>query len=230
MGIDVSRGDSEDSTGFTIIDFDNREQVLEYLGKVPPDIAAELAMKWAEKYDCFIVVDITGGMGVSTSRKLLELGHKDFYYDGIKSEETWRYNPKATEKTPGINFNNKRAQIIQALEEQLRTGFKIYSSRLVGELRTFVYINGRPDHMRGHHDDLIMAMAMALYVAQNSFSELRKNVNQAKAMLDSWLIRDNPNDDMIEKTSVEPINLRPDHKLGNANDMKDYLWLFGGLK
>ena len=56
-------------------------------------------------------------MGVSTSRKLLELGHKDFYYDGVKSEETWRYNPKATEKTPGINFNNKRAQIVQALEE-----------------------------------------------------------------------------------------------------------------
>ena len=135
MGIDVSRGDSEDSTGFTIIDFDEREQVLEYLGKIPPDIAAELAIKWAEKYDCFIVVDITGGMGVSTSRKLLELGHKDFYYDGVKSEEMWRHNPKATEKTPGINFNNKRAQIVQALEEQLRTGFKVRSTRLINELK-----------------------------------------------------------------------------------------------
>ena len=41
MGIDVSRGDSEDFTTFCIIDFDEREQVLEYLGKIPPDVAAE---------------------------------------------------------------------------------------------------------------------------------------------------------------------------------------------
>lgn len=234
MGIDVSRGDSEDSTGFTIIDFDEREQVLEYLGKIPPDIAAELAIKWAEKYSCFIVVDITGGMGVSTSRKLLELGHKDFYYDGVKSEEIWRHNPKATEKTPGINFNNKRAQIVQALEEQLRTGFKVRSTRLVNELKTFVYINGRPDHMRGHHDDLIMAIAMALYVAQNSFSELRKNVNQAKAMLDSWIVRDGESRENEGKPLMEPTHLRHQPVIGHAtdpkNDTKDYLWLFGGLK
>jgi len=234
MGIDVSRGDSEDSTGFTIIDFDEREQVLEYLGKIPPDIAAELAIKWAEKYDCFIVVDITGGMGVSTSRKLLELGHKDFYYDGVKSEEMWRHNPKATEKTPGINFNNKRAQIVQALEEQLRTGFKIRSTRLINELKTFVYINGRPDHMRGHHDDLIMAIAMSLYVAQNSFAELRKNVNQAKAMLDSWIVRDDESRENNKKPLMEPAHLRHQPPLGLSGDPKkdteDYLWLFGGLK
>ena len=40
MGIDVSRGDSEDFTTFYIIDFDEREQVLEYLRKIPPDVYA----------------------------------------------------------------------------------------------------------------------------------------------------------------------------------------------
>jgi len=238
MGIDVSRGDSEDSTGFTVIDFDDREQVVEYLGKIPPDIAAELAMKWAKKYDCYIVVDITGGMGVSTSRKLLELGHKEFYYDGIKTEEMWRFNPKATEKTPGINFNNKRAQIVQALEEQLRTGFKIRSQRLINELKTFVFINGRPDHMKGHHDDLIMAIAMALYVAQNSFTQLKKNVNQAKAMLDSWVVNERAHPNDRGKPVFKPSRINHEGELPNpnmnthpqSNDMKDYLWLFGGLK
>jgi len=230
MGIDVSRGDSEDSTGFTIIDFDEREQVIEYLGKIPPDIAAELAMKWAKKYDCYIVVDITGGMGVSTSRKLLELGHRDFFYDGIKAEEMWRFNPKSTEKTPGINFNNKRAQIVQALEEQLRTGFKVHSQRLLNELKTFVFINGRPDHMSGHHDDLIMAMAMSLYVAQNSFTQLKKNVNQAKAMLDSWVVHENTKPNDGGRPVFEPTYLKGRPDLPQSNDMKDYLWLFAGLK
>ena len=44
MGMDVSRGDSEDFTTFTIIDFDEREQVLEYLAKVPPDVVAEIVL------------------------------------------------------------------------------------------------------------------------------------------------------------------------------------------
>ena len=66
MGMDVSRGDSEDFTSFQIIDFDEREQVAEYVGKLPPDVAAEIAYKWGNYYDAFIVIDITGGMGVST--------------------------------------------------------------------------------------------------------------------------------------------------------------------
>ena len=69
MGVDVSRGDSEDFSSIQIIDFDEREQVLEYVGKTPPDILAEIAYKWATMYSAYIVVDITGGMGVSTSRK-----------------------------------------------------------------------------------------------------------------------------------------------------------------
>ena len=37
MGVDVSRGDSEDFSTFQILDFDTREQVAEYVGKLPPD-------------------------------------------------------------------------------------------------------------------------------------------------------------------------------------------------
>ena len=231
MGIDVSRGDSEDSTGFTIIDFDEREQVLEYLGKIPPDIAAEVAYKWAVKYNAFVVTDITGGMGVATSRKLLELGYKDQYYDGIKSNDIWKYNPTQDDKTPGINFNSKRAQIVQSLEEQLRTGFIIRSQRLINEFKTFVYMNGRADHMKGHHDDLIMAMAMSLYVAQNSFTKLKKNVEQAKAMIDSWTVTEEthtPNPTPSIYRTPPYLGGRPG--IATPNDTKDYLWLFSGLK
>lgn len=228
MGIDVSRGDSEDSSGFEIIDFDEREQVVEYLGKIPPDIVADLANKWAKKYNCFVVIDITGGMGVATSRKMLELGHKDFYYDGVKPDEMWKFNPDT--KTPGLNFNSKRAQIVQALEEQLRTGFKIRSQRLMNELKTFVYINGRPDHMKGHHDDLIMSLAMALYVAQTSFTQLKKNVAQAKAMLDAWVsderkLRPDRGQAVFKPTRASSNPLPP-----SSNDPKDYLWMYTGLK
>lgn len=233
MGIDVSRGDSEDYTSFQIIDFDEREQVAEYLGKIPPDVAAEIAYKWATYYDAFIVVDITGGMGVSTSRKLQEMGYRNLYVDGVNYANVWDFNPKAMEKIPGINFNAKRVQIISAFEEALRHGFKVYSARLLGEMNTFVYINGRPDHMKGHHDDLIMSVSMALYVGQNAYNQLEKVTEQTKAMLNSWEVSNNESSQKILDFNPGLPVMSPSSygdRFGNnptKTDYQNYLWLFG---
>jgi hypothetical protein len=232
MGVDVSRGDSEDFSSFQIIDFDEREQVAEYVGKLPPDTMAEICYKWGNMYNCFIVIDITGGMGVSTSRKLQEMGYKNLYVDGIDLANKWKYDPKALDKIPGLNFNNKRVQIIASFEEAMRHQFKIYSMRLFNEMNTFVYVNGRPDHQKGQHDDLIMSIAMATYVAESSFSSLEKVTEQTKAMLESWSVNNN-------ETAAKQIDFNPVIPFGhdrinqrNQNvtreDYMKYSWLFGG--
>jgi len=234
MGVDVSRGDSEDFSSFQIIDFDTREQVAEYVGKLPPDTMAEICYKWGNMYNCFIVIDITGGMGVSTSRKLQEMGYKNLYVDGVDLANKWKYDPKALDKIPGLNFNNKRVQIIASFEEAMRHEFRIYSSRLFDEMNTFVYINGRPDHQKGQHDDLIMSIAMATYVAESSFSSLEKVTEQTKAMLNSWSVSNNENmGKQLEFNPVIPygqerINQR-NQNVGKEEYMK-YSWLFGNPK
>ena len=233
MGIDVSRGDSEDYTTFTIIDFETREQVLEYLGKVPPDVVAEIAFKWATMYSAFIVIDITGGMGISTSRKLQELGYKNLYVEGVNAADKWKYNPKTLDKIPGLNFNNKRVQIVASFEEALRHNFEIRSTRLLNELNTFVYINGRPDHQKGQHDDLIMAIAMAIYVGENSFTQLEKVTEQTKAMMESWLVNETPvkntSNDFHPSLSALPGGINHNRHRGQATrqDYQDNSWLFG---
>ena len=84
--------------------------------------------------------------------------------------------------------------------------------------------------MKGHHDDLIMSLAMALYVAQNSFTQLKKNVAQAKAMIDAWVTDERK----FNTTRGEPV-FKPGKVSGRAlppssNDPKDYLWMYTGLK
>jgi hypothetical protein len=232
MGQDVSRGDSEDFTTFTIIDFDEREQVLEYIAKVPPDVVAEIAFKWGTMYNAFIVTDITGGMGVATSRKLQELGYKNLYVDGVNPADKWKWDPKSNDKIPGINFNSKRVQIVAAFEEALRHNFGVRSQRLYNELNTFVYINGRPDHQKGQHDDLIMAMAMALYVGETSFAQLEKSTEQAKAMLESWQVEtNNYSNSYTDFNPGTPImNNQNDiysRSQVSKSDYEKYLWLFG---
>jgi len=233
--MDVSRGDSEDFTTFIIIDFDNREQVLEYIGKVPPDVVAEIAYKWGIMYNAFIVTDITGGMGVATSRKLQELGYKNLYVDGINPADKWKWDPKAQDKIPGINFNSKRVQIVAAFEEALRHDFGVRSQRLYNELNTFVYINGKPDHQKGQHDDLIMAMAMALYVAETSFSKLEKATEQAKAMLESWTTESSTFKDSHQNFNPGlPVTMYDQMGMNRntvtQSDYQKYLWLFGGRR
>ena len=229
MGVDVSRGDSEDFSTIQIIDFNEREQVFEYVGKLPPDTLAEICYKWGNMYSAFIVIDITGGMGVTTSRKLQELGYRDLYVDGVDNFNKWKYDPKTADKIPGINFNNKRVQIIASFEESLRHNFKIYSSRLLNEMGTFIYINGRPDHQKGHHDDLIMSLSMCTYIAESSFSSVSKVTQHTKAMLESWQVSTN------NKKHSDFFNpYISDNKQANnqpsKNDYMAYNWLFGGMR
>ena len=232
MGVDVSRGDSEDFSTISVIDFDAREQVLEYIGKVPPDILAEIAFKWANIYNSFIVTDITGGMGVSTSRKLQELGYKNLYIDGVNPADKWKWDPKNQDKIPGINFNSKRVLIVQAFEEALRFDFSLKSQRLFNELNTFVYVNGRPDHQKGQHDDLIMAFAMAVYVGETSFAQLEKVTEQTKAMLDSWTTEKTTfKDSSLNFNPGIPVDIYGNNgyqkNVATQNDYEQYLWLFG---
>jgi hypothetical protein len=239
MGVDVSRGDSEDFSSINIVDFDEREQVAEYIGKIPPDDLASVAYKWGILYDAFIVIDITGGMGVATSRKLQELNYKNLYIDGVNTKNIWEYNSKAMEKIPGLNFNNKRTQIVAAFEEQLRKGFLVRSSRLLNELNTFVYMNGRPDHMKGAHDDSIMSLSMALYAGDMCFNQLQRSDSANKAMLESWTVTERtyePNKsfysygtafDQIGSMGMDNNPAFPQQGTATKEQYKEYSWLFG---
>jgi hypothetical protein len=240
MGVDVSRGDSEDFSAINIVDFDEREQVAEYIGKIPPDDLAAIAYKWGVLYDAFIVIDITGGMGIATSRKLQELNYKNLFVDGINTQNIWEYNKKAMEKIPGLNFNNKRTQIVAAFEEQLRKGFQVRSSRLLNELNTFVYMNGRPDHMKGAHDDAIMSLSMALYAGDICFNQLQRNDSKNKAMIESWVMSERTYEsnktfysygtslDPIGSMQVDPSIYHRDNPMQVPKSMyQEHSWLFG---
>ena len=232
MGVDVSRGDSEDFSCIQIIDFDTREQVLEYVGKVPPDITAEIAYKWGTMYNAYCVVDLTGGMGVATARKMQEMNYAaGFYVDNVDTTNKWKWDPKINDKIPGINFNNKRVQIIAALEEAVRHQFQIRSNRLYNEMNTFIYINGRPDHQKGHHDDCIMGISMAIYVAEKSFQSLEKVTNHTKAMLNSWATVMNENKNTSEFFNPMVPQMGKDSRQYNSGpskkDYETYGWLFG---
>jgi len=221
LASDVSRGDGEDFSTITILDFTDGDQVLEYCGKIPPDMLAELIYEYGNRYAAYTVIDITGGMGVTTVLKLLEMGYKYLHYDDPRSKvlsnksEFSKYK-KDQNKIPGFNVGANRLNMIAELEKSIRLNeIKIRSIRLISELNTFVFKNGRPDHAEGAHDDCIMALAMCLWIIQTSFKNLEKLNSQTKALLGGWIVSEAPS----------PTIINPN---GNAvpKDYIDNMWLF----
>ena len=237
MGVDVSRGDGKDSSTIVILDFENLEQVAEFKFKLPPDILAEIVYKYGNLYKAYTVVDITGGMGVATVLKLLEMEYKYLHYDDPKSRKLSEKYAKTVykqgDKVPGFNVGNTRLQMISELEEHIRENKTIIrSQRIISELRTFVYRNGRPDHMDGYHDDIIMAYAMPIFIVQTSFKKLEQVEKQTKAMLDSWVNTSSQNGTTTKNNNhtnpfyVNTPTYHPKQNNGN-NDNGEYNWLFG---
>jgi hypothetical protein len=238
MGVDVSRGDGKDSSTIVILDFDGLEQVAEFQYKLPPDLLAEIVYKYGNLYKAYTVVDITGGMGVSTVMKLLEMGYTHLHYDNPKnrklSEKYAKSVYKQGEKVPGFNVGSSRLQMVSDLEEHIRESKTIIRSvRLISELKTFVYRNGRPDHMDGYHDDIIMALAMPLFVVQTTFKKLETIEKQTKAMLEGWVNTNSPNEvDKVNKKYTNPFysntpTYHPTQPNNDNNDNGEFNWLFG---
>lgn len=237
MGVDVSRGDGKDSSTIVILDFNNLEQVAEFQYKLPPDLLAEIVYKYGNMYNAYTIIDITGGMGVATVLKLIEMDYKFLHYDDPKSRKlTEKYSKmkfKEGEKIPGFNVGNSRLQMVSELEEHVRENKTIIrSQRMISELRTFVYRNGRPDHMDSYHDDIIMAFAMCIFVVQTSFKKLEQVEKQTKAMLESWVaVSSKPTNTLTNDSYVNPFytNTPTYHPKQNneSNDNGEYNWLFG---
>lgn len=238
MGVDVSRGDGEDSSTIIVVDFTTMEEVMEYQGKIQPDLLAQIVEEYGNLYKAYTVVDVTGGMGVSTVLKLLEFDYKRLHYDDTngkilssRQKELSSYNKQ--NKIPGFHATNVRLPMISNLEYNIRTNaIKIRSSRIISEMKTFIYKNGRPDHMEGYHDDLLMSLAMCLWVMEHSFKNLEKMEKQTKAILSSWtssskisptISEINPETKKIEK------KINPNHAAyRNVQDPRgEFAWLFG---
>ena len=240
LAADPSSGSADDFAGICIWDYTTGNQVAEYHGKVAPDVLGEICFHYGQSYDAFIVVDITGGWGASVVLRLIEMGYpkKSLYYDitvGIDAVENNRALQKFMNngKLPGLNFQKNRNTIVSKLEEGIRIdSFKVRSIRALNEMDTFVFKNGRADHMKGYHDDLLMPIGMCIFVASTSFKDLEKSKGQAKAMLNSWSIQTTNSDDVSGLSEVVgggfyTDNLNTDKQ--SVENTKEYSWLFGGL-
>jgi hypothetical protein len=54
----------------------------------------------------------------------------------------------------------------------------------MGELKTFIWNNGKPEAMKGYNDDLIMSMAIACWVRDTALVSNQRDVEYKKALIE----------------------------------------------
>ena len=201
MSIDNSKGDADDATALEIIDIDGIdddgmpciEQVLEYNGKIFGDDLGDIAYNYGIMYNnAFCVVEDIGGYGSATILRLMALGYPNMYYDDADLKTYTIVNRTVSgnkgDRMPGYKNGNNRFQMLNNFANLVRTNqFKIRSSRVCAELQTWIWKNGRQDHMDGKHDDTITCLAMGLFVMQYSMGRQLQMKSKDEAMLKAMI-------------------------------------------
>jgi len=189
MVVDVARGDAADYSTFHIIKLETLEVVGEYQGKPTPDMYANMLNQVGREYGgCMLVVE-NNNIGYTVLDKLIEYQYPNLYYS-IKSTHEYIEQHQAEIRNsaiPGFTTSMKtRPLIVAKLEEFIRNKLiKIYSSRLVNEMITFIWKNGKPQAMKSYHDDLVMALAIGCWVRDTAIQANARDLNYHKAFLGS---------------------------------------------
>ena len=230
---DVARGDGADFSVFHIIKLETMEVVVEYQGKPNLDMYSNILFQAGQEYgNCLLVVENVG-IGISILEKLIELEYPNLYFS-IKGTHEFmeshrgHYDPTAV---PGFTTSTKtRPLIISKLEEFIRNKLiTTYSLRLINELQTFIWYNGKPQAMRGYNDDLIIALAIACWVRDTALTANRRDIEYKEACLNSMIAVNTKLNTTLP--GMEGYNRKEalDEKLFKAKEeYEQYAWLIKG--
>jgi len=231
LAADVARGDGEDFSTFHIIKLETMEQAAEYRGKVTPDVFATIINTVGREFgNCMVVVE-NATVGFTVLDKLIEAEYPNLYYatkgshdyvDQIEAEVV-------SNAVAGFTTSSKTKPLIVAkFEEFMRNKLiNMYSSRLLAEIKTFIWHHGKAKAMRGYNDDLVMSIAIGCWVKDTVLTVNKRELQYKKAFLDSMIVTSTSIDTRVSgmtgfsKTTGE-------NKREIEDRLKPYLWLYKG--
>ena len=232
IAADVARGDGKDYSVAMVFKLETMEIVAEYQGKVTPDIFSRVLFDIGQEYGNGLLVVENNSVGFAVLDKLKEMSYPNLYHS-VKSTHEFVEEYQADQMTnavAGFSTTSKtRPLIVAKMEEFIRNGLiKIYSSRLLSEMKTFVWNNGRAEAMRSYNDDLIMACAVGCWVRDTALAVNQRDAEYSKAFIGAITKSQNNLDTRI-KGMVGTQNLKMQDSVNkHIKATTDFPWLFKG--
>ncbi len=178
VSADVGRGDAADFSAAQIFDIETLEQVAEYNGKLPTKDYAHALMTMGTEYNMALLVVENANVGWAVIQEILDKSYPNLFYSSadlqyvdVETQMTNKINTQEKKMTPGFTTSNKsRPLLISKLESYIRNKEAILRSRrLIEQLNVFIWksTNGttaKAEAMTGYNDDLVMALAIGLWI------------------------------------------------------------------
>ena len=188
---DVARGDGKDYSAFHIIDIETNTQVAEYKGQISTKEFGHLLVGIATEYNEALLVIENASIGWASIQTVIDRGYNNLYYSP-KSESaiTDSYFDKymdTSKMTPGFTMSSRvRPMVIGKFQEYISDkSVIIQSSRLIEEMKVFVWKNGRAEAQQGYNDDLIMSFGICMFMRDTSFRFSQQNLDASRATLNN---------------------------------------------
>jgi hypothetical protein len=223
---DVARGDGSDYSTAHVIDIDTATQVAEYRGKIDTKDFGNFLVSLSTEYNDALLVIENANIGWATIQQVIDRGYKNLFYMSkdlkyvdVENQITNRYRAEERGLVAGFSTTSKtRPLIISKLDEYFRErAITIRSIRLIDELFTFIFINGRAEAMKGYNDDLVMAFSIGLWVRDTALRLKQQGINLTKQALGGISTNVNQFDGVY---GVNDVNEDP-WKLRVGNDYED---------
>ena len=242
ISADVARGDGRDNSAAIVWDVETMDQVAEYYGKSKPEEFAKILMQLGHEYNNALLVVENNNVGL-TCLEHLRLGlYENVYYsrkgDHKPGEAVNAYwGAQSDDLVPGFTTSQKtRPLMIAKLEEYVRNKtIGIRSKRFHEEMKTFVWNNGRPEAMRGHNDDLMMASSIGVWIRDTFLAPSMASIDLTKKTLDAISLSTHTNVEIdgaskdprfVRQASMGMIQRRQPLQIRLANgEIADFGWL-----
>ena len=158
IACDTSLGRDRDYSAFHVINMYNGQQVAEfYSNRTPINDFAKILSAEGMLYNIAHIICERNTIG----NNLIDWLYNMYEYENLWADDKGELGFQVTAKN--------RDSILAELEEAIRTDLiKINSTRTCDELMTFIITEGgRVQAERGHHDDLVMSLALAVTAYKN---------------------------------------------------------------
>ena len=224
---DVARGDSADYSAFHIFDVETCTQVGEYKGKLSPKDFGNVLVGIATEYNQALLVVENANIGWATIEQIMERQYTNLYYSSTSQMETVESYMSKFERdklVPGFTMSVRtRPLVIAKMIEYIRErGVTIQSKRLLGEMRVFVWKNGKPQAQTNYNDDLLISAATALYVRDTALRLRQQGMDLARAQLSSFTNLNAKNKAVIRSVGSQQNN---PYIIDNGRTTEDISWL-----
>ena len=227
VSADVSRGDGSDFSAFHVLDIEQMKQVAEYRGKIGTKDFGNMCVSVATEYNKALLIVENNNIGWSAIQTIIDSEYpnlfytsKDLTYVDTARQITNRYRSADRNMVPGFSMTQKtRPLVIAKLDEYFREkSVNISSQRLIDELFVFIYKNGKATAMSGYNDDLVMSLAIGLWVRDTALRLRAEGIELTKRSLDYF-----QSHQAIYDTDVE--NENDSWKMDVGKEKEDLTWL-----